>query len=55
MGDKNTALWLIVAVAFGLFAFSLTSIIANGFQLYKLYTLILGIINLIAAYLIKNN
>ena len=44
----NNALWLIVAVALGLFAFSLVGIAVNGFSLYLLYPLILGIINLVA-------
>ena len=39
MNDKNTAIWLILAVALGLFAYSLVSIFVNGFQAYKLYKL----------------
>jgi len=50
---NNVGLWLIVAVAMGLFAFSIVSIIVNGFDLYKLYPLILGIVNLVAFFLIK--
>ncbi|MBW2995282.1 hypothetical protein KY312_02935 [Candidatus Woesearchaeota archaeon] len=53
MEEKNIALWLIVAVAFGLFAYSLVSIFVNGFKMYKLYTLALGVINLIAFYMLK--
>ncbi|MFC2135650.1 hypothetical protein ACFLTH_13630 [Bacteroidota bacterium] len=53
MDKNNTAIWLIVAVALGLFAYSLVSIFVNGFQMYKLYPLILGVINLIAIYLLK--
>jgi len=53
MGNKNTALWLIIAVALGLFAYSLVSILVNGFQMYELYALILGAVNLIAVYLLK--
>jgi hypothetical protein len=53
MDHKNTAIWLIVAVTLGLFAFSLVGIFVNGFLMYKLYPLILGLINLIAIYFLK--
>ncbi len=53
MDDKNNAIWLIVAVALGLFAYSLVGIFVNGFQMYKIYPLILGAVNLIAIYLLK--
>ncbi len=51
--DDNNAIWLVVAVALGLFAYSLVGIFVNGFQAYKLYPLVLGIVNLIAVYLLK--
>ena len=53
MDNKDMAICLIISVALGLFAYSLASILANGFQMYKLYTLILGVVNLIAVYLLK--
>jgi len=53
MKNKETALWLVVAVALGLFAFSLTSIIMNGFRFYMVYPLLLGIVNLIAIWLLR--
>jgi len=53
MDNKNTAIWLIVAVTLGLFSFSLVSIFVNGFQMYKLYPLILGLINLTNIYFLK--
>ncbi len=53
MSNKNNALWLILAVALGLFAFSLVSIFVNGFKAYKLYLIGLGIINLIAFFMLK--
>jgi len=53
MKEQNTALWLIIAVALGLFAYSLVSIFVNGFKMYKLYPLALGVINLIALFMLK--
>ncbi|MBN1897029.1 MAG: hypothetical protein JW789_04915 [Candidatus Aenigmarchaeota archaeon] len=53
MDDKNRAIWLIAAVALGLFAYSLVGIFVNGFQMYKLYPLILGAVNLIAIYFLR--
>jgi len=53
MKNNETALWLIVAVALGLFAYSLTSIIMNGFRFYMVYPLLLGIVNLIAIWLLR--
>jgi hypothetical protein len=53
MDKKNTALWLIVAVALGLFAFSFTAILVNGFRTYMLYPALLGIVNLVAFYLLR--
>jgi hypothetical protein len=47
------ALWLILAVALGLFAYSLTAIFVNGFKMHLLYPLALGIINLIAFFMLK--
>ena len=56
MKKQNIALLLIIAVALGLFAFSLVSIFVNGFKMYKLYPLALGVVNLIVFYiLIKKN
>ncbi|MBW2978368.1 hypothetical protein KY331_05985 [Candidatus Woesearchaeota archaeon] len=52
-GQKRIALWLIAAVALGLLAYSLVSIFVNGFKMYKLYPLSLGVINLIAFYMLK--
>jgi|GEM_PF-1470458 hypothetical protein len=49
MDNKDTAIWLIIAVALGLFAFSAVSIFVNGFRMYKLYPFILGVVNLIAS------
>ena len=53
MKNQNIALWLILAVALGLFTYSLVSIFVNGFKMYKLYPLALGVINLIAFYMLK--
>jgi hypothetical protein len=47
------ALWLILAVALGLFAYSLTAIFVNGFKMHLLYPLLLGIINLIVFFMLK--
>ena len=48
----KAGLWLILAVALGLFAYSLVSIIINGFAWYKLYPIILGIVNLTAMWML---
>lgn len=53
MKNRDMAIWLIVAVALGLFAFSLVSIFVNGFKMYKLYPLVLGFVNLAAVYMLK--
>ena len=53
MDNKNIGLWLIVAVALGLFAFSFTSIIVNGFRAYMIYPVLLGIVNLVAFYFLR--
>jgi putative effector of murein hydrolase len=53
MKNNETALWLIVAVALGLFAYSLTSILFNGFRFYMAYPLLLGIVNLLAFWLLR--
>jgi len=44
---------IIVAVALGLFAYSLVSIFVNVFQMYKLYPFALGVINSIVFYMLK--
>jgi putative effector of murein hydrolase len=49
---KN-ALWLVLAVALGLFAYSLTAVFVNGFNWHLLYPLLLGIINLVAFFMLK--
>jgi len=53
MKRQNAVLWLIIAVALGLIAYSLTAIFVNGFRAYSLYPLLLGIVNLIAFYMLK--
>lgn len=49
---KN-ALWFVLAVSLGLFAYSLTAIIVNGFRAHMLYPLILGVINIAAFFMLK--
>ena len=49
----RNALWLILAVSLGLFSFSGTAITMNGFQLYMVYPVILGIVNLVAFWLLR--
>jgi hypothetical protein len=49
----ENALWLVLAVALGLFAYSSTAIIVNGFNLHLLYPIILGIVNLVALWMLK--
>ncbi|MBU3941686.1 MAG: hypothetical protein KKF74_02125 [Nanoarchaeota archaeon] len=46
-------MWLIIAVALGLIVFSLTGILVNGFKIYLLYPIALGLVNLVAYFLIK--
>jgi len=53
MKNINTALWLVIAVALGLFVYSLTAIFVNGFRWYLLYPLLLGIVNLVAFFMLK--
>lgn len=53
MKNKDNALWLVAAVALGLFAYSLTSIFVNGFRWHLLYPLLLGVINLAALWMLK--
>lgn len=40
--------WLVLAVALGLFAYSIVSVVVNGFGWYKLYPFALGLVNLVA-------
>ncbi len=49
----ENALWLVLAVALGLFAYSSTAIAVNDFKVYLLYPTILGIVNLVALWLLK--
>jgi uncharacterized membrane protein YvlD (DUF360 family) len=49
----ENALWLVLAVALGLFAYSFTAIAVNGFNPYLLYPVILGIVNLVALWMLK--
>lgn len=50
----ETPHWLVIGVALGLFAFSGTAIAANGFQMYMAYPMVLGIINLLAVWMMKS-
>ncbi len=45
--------WLVVIVALGLLAYSLTGIIVNGFQMHLLYPIILAALNLVAFWMIR--
>ena len=49
---KN-GLWLILAVSLGLFAYSLTGIIVNGFNLHLAYPLLMGLVNLVAFFMLR--
>jgi len=51
--NKTFGMWLIIAVALGLIVFSLTGILVNGFKIYLLYPIALGLVNLVAYFLIK--
>lgn len=53
MKNKEFGLWLIIAVALGLIVFSLTGILVNGFKMYLLYPIALGIVNLVAYFILK--
>lgn len=53
MNKKEYALWLILAVALGLFAYSLTAIFVNGYKMHLLYPLLVGVVNLIAFFMLK--
>jgi hypothetical protein len=53
MSTANNALWLIVAVALGLMAYSLVGIAANGFQMHMLYPLLMGFVNLAAFFMLR--
>jgi len=53
MKPKSNALWLILAVALGLFAYSFDGIFVNGFKMHLLYPLTLGVINLLALFMLK--
>ena len=53
MRYPSFALWLVAAVALGLFAYSLTAILFNGYSVHMLYPLLLGGINLDAFYALK--
>lgn len=55
MESTDTGRWLVLAVALGLFAFGFTAIFVNGFQPYMLYTILLGIVNLFALFLMRKN
>lgn len=50
---KNNALWLIVAVALGLMAYSIVAITVNGFNLHLLYPLLMGFVNLAAFFMLR--
>lgn len=45
--------WLILAVSLGLFTYSLTAILTNGYKQYLLYPILLAIINIIALLFLK--
>jgi hypothetical protein len=49
----RNGLWLVLAVALGLIAYSLTAIFVNGFNWHLLYPLLLGIINLAAFFWLR--
>jgi putative effector of murein hydrolase len=53
MINMKTTLWLVLAVALGLFAYSLTAIFVNGFNWHLLYPLLLGIVNLAAFFMLR--
>jgi hypothetical protein len=45
--------WLIVIVAMGLLAYSLTGIAVNGFQMHLIYPVMLAAVNLAAFWMIR--
>jgi hypothetical protein len=49
----ENALWLVLAVALGLFAYSFTAIVVNGFNAHLLYPIILGVINIVALWMLR--
>jgi|AntAceMinimDraft_4_1070372.scaffolds.fasta_scaffold00905_2 hypothetical protein len=53
MDRRTYALWLVFAVSLGLMVFSLAGIIVNGFRVYLLYPLILGLINIYCWFILK--
>ena len=52
MNVKNGE-WLVVIVALGLLAYSLTGMAVNGFQMHLLYPVILAAVNLAAFWMIR--
>ena len=55
MSNKSNALWLIVAVALGLMAYSLVGIAVNGFNPHLLYPLLMGLVNLAAFFMLRKH
>lgn len=53
MDEKNVALWLVLIVALGLFAYGGVAILANGFNAHLVYPLSLGVINVAAFSMLK--